>query len=507
MIEGGRDADTLYGGAGSDTLDYTGSRAAVTVNLATKSATGGDATGDVFSGFENITGSYWYGDDLKGDDGNNEIQGLGGDDTIHGTWGNDILSGGRGNDVADYSALSTSIRVTSDGSVSKGDGIAGSDRLADIETVIGTSFHDTFNSRLGDDTYVGGGGDDFFYAGGSDQGSDHFDGGEGNDAVIYLESDVGVVVDLQGGAAGAAGTDENGFSIDTFTSVENAIGSFFDDGLVGSNKDNILRGFAGDDVLYAGGGDDILIGDEGADFLSGGVGFDTLAVDHAGITSIDLEAGTTSEGDTLTSIEAVFVQYDDIFIRGDAVDNLFTINSKGNEVEGLGGDDTFLLQTVGQDPLRVHDGNSFDGGAGSDTIDVDFHDFYTAGTLGVEIDLADGEARFLSATGSQDTSSQAWRTPPERARTTCSWATAATMLIGDAGDDLLNGRNGSDTLGGAGADVFIFVNGRERSGCCHRLQGRSRYAGLLRQCQLHRRFRRVPTVQPAGGRRRCDRHG
>ena len=38
-------------------MDYTGSSLAVSVNLATSSATGGDATGDTLVGFENAIGS------------------------------------------------------------------------------------------------------------------------------------------------------------------------------------------------------------------------------------------------------------------------------------------------------------------------------------------------------------------------------------------------------------------------------------------------------------------
>lgn len=50
-------ADTLDGGAGVDTLDYSSSLAAVTVNLASNTTSGGDAAGDIISNFESVTGS------------------------------------------------------------------------------------------------------------------------------------------------------------------------------------------------------------------------------------------------------------------------------------------------------------------------------------------------------------------------------------------------------------------------------------------------------------------
>ena len=67
---GGPGADALDGGEGSDTAAYTGSASAVTVNLGTNTATGGDAEGDTFTFIENLSGSA-FDDTLTGDAGNN----------------------------------------------------------------------------------------------------------------------------------------------------------------------------------------------------------------------------------------------------------------------------------------------------------------------------------------------------------------------------------------------------------------------------------------------------
>src|SRR5437762_989821 len=87
-IEGGAGGDTLTGGAGTDTLVYSSSNAAVTVNLATNAASGGDAAGDVISGFENLTGSA-FNDVLTGTSGVNVLDGGTGNDTITGGAGAD----------------------------------------------------------------------------------------------------------------------------------------------------------------------------------------------------------------------------------------------------------------------------------------------------------------------------------------------------------------------------------------------------------------------------------
>ena len=104
VFRGDAGADVLVGGAGLDGLTYTNSKAAVVVNLATGAASGGDAEGDVFSGFENVKGSA-HADRLTGDGGDNELEGIGGNDHLVGGGGSDtfIFAPGNGDDViADF---------------------------------------------------------------------------------------------------------------------------------------------------------------------------------------------------------------------------------------------------------------------------------------------------------------------------------------------------------------------------------------------------------------------
>ena len=90
VFHGDDGADELVGGAGLDWITYTYSDAGVTVNLATRMASGGHAEGDVFSGFENLKGSA-HADRLTGDDGDNELEGIGGNDHLVGGGGNDTF--------------------------------------------------------------------------------------------------------------------------------------------------------------------------------------------------------------------------------------------------------------------------------------------------------------------------------------------------------------------------------------------------------------------------------
>ncbi|WP_423317453.1 hypothetical protein [Azospirillum sp. 11R-A] len=65
MLAGGAGADTLDGDAGGDTADYRSSAAAVSVNLATGAAVGGDAAGDVLIYIEHVVDSA-YNDTHRG---------------------------------------------------------------------------------------------------------------------------------------------------------------------------------------------------------------------------------------------------------------------------------------------------------------------------------------------------------------------------------------------------------------------------------------------------------
>ncbi|MGV2134083.1 beta strand repeat-containing protein [Agrobacterium vitis] len=102
-IRGGSGGDTIDGGDGSDTASYSDSTAAVTINLLTKTISGGYATGDVFTSIENVEGSA-YADTLTGDTGANVLSGGASDDVLDGGTGNDALYGGEGSDVFVFNA-------------------------------------------------------------------------------------------------------------------------------------------------------------------------------------------------------------------------------------------------------------------------------------------------------------------------------------------------------------------------------------------------------------------
>ena len=128
-LNGGAGADKLYGGAGRDLADYRDSLAAVALNLSTRVAKGGTATGDTLSSIEDLRGST-FADRLTGNDYANRLFGGNGADVLiggkgaarlSGELGSDILTGGAGNDVFVFRAKSDGAdRITDFSSTTKG---------------------------------------------------------------------------------------------------------------------------------------------------------------------------------------------------------------------------------------------------------------------------------------------------------------------------------------------------------------------------------------------------
>jgi Ca2+-binding RTX toxin-like protein len=129
------------------------------------------------------------------------------------------------------------------------------------ETLNGTTAGDIIAGFDGDDTLNGLDGDDRLLGG---AGADVLNGGNGSDTAVYDDSSAGVTVNL--GVNAASGGTAAG---DTFVSIENIVGSAFDDVLTGDNGQNRIDGGAGNDTLAGAGGADVLTGGSGADVFRG----------------------------------------------------------------------------------------------------------------------------------------------------------------------------------------------------------------------------------------------
>jgi Ca2+-binding RTX toxin-like protein len=191
---------------GNDTLSYTGTTVAVSVNLSTGSATGFAS----ISGIENATGGSGN-DTLIGSAVSNDLSGGDGEDTLDGGTDNDTLTGGNGNDTYIANNGDTLIEAAAGGAADRVFTASGTFTLAaNVENLtftgvgnfIGTGNgsanvitanggNDTLSGQGDDDTLNAGGGDDILEGGaGADRlvggaGNDTMDGGNGNDVFVF----------------------------------------------------------------------------------------------------------------------------------------------------------------------------------------------------------------------------------------------------------------------------------------------------------------------------------
>jgi Ca2+-binding RTX toxin-like protein len=396
-IDGGAGADTLSGGAGTDTLSYANSSAGVTVNLATSAVSGGDAAGDIITGFEGVTGSG-FADTLTAAAAGSAISGGLGNDSIIAGAGSDALDGGGGTDTLSYASSTAGVTVNLATNAASG-GYAAGDTITGFENVTGSGFADTI-------------------AGSS--AANVLDGGAGTDTLDYSASSAGVSVNLA--LNSTSGGDAAG---DLISNFENLTGSAFADTLTAAATGSTLTG---------GGGNDTLVGGAGTDVLDGGTGTDTLS--YAGSNSavtINLATNTFSggdaQGDTVTGFEA--------FIGSGQADTM-TAASTGSNLDGGAGNDT-ITGGAGADTLT--------GGSGTDTLN------YASSASGVTVNLATNAVSGGSAAG--DTITGFENVTGSGFADTLTAAASGSTLNGGAGNDNLTGGAGSDILiGGTGSDVL-----------------------------------------------------
>ncbi len=350
------------------------------------------------------------------------------------------------------------------------------------DTLIGGSGADVLLGGRGSNVLIGGGGNDILvgdylqtldYDGTSGRTGDIIDGGDGNDTVSYSDkyywtlgdeyrfyrvTDDGVTVDLSVSASQNTG----GGSYDTLISIENVVGTRFDDVISGNDEANVLDGgVQGNDRIYARGGDDLIIANlVGSETFDGGEGNDTVTFNNTfGGVAIDLMGAATPPGYGLSgrtflisNVENLVGTPFDDYLAGDLVNF--------NRLSGGGGND--LLVARGGDYLAGEYGNdrlvasaksdTLDGGDGIDTADFSLNGAMTA-------DLRSGIA---IQGGQQDHLIGIENVIGSKSADTVRGDDGANIIDGLSGNDALYGMGGDDTLiGGAGHDRLVGGIGRD----------------------------------------------
>ena len=257
--------------------------------------------------------------------------------------------------------------------------------------------------------------------------------------------------------AGASATSRFTLNVsDEFATTSGGINSItgnnYNNTLNGTNLNETILGKAGADVLYGGAGDDTLDGGAGADLLFGGDGNDTLQFgadaiwgEHAYVTN----AGSPGKAGSNRSLE----------IEG--------LRRSLDSFDGGAGTDT-LLGTSGNDAIVLDDGvqrikgiEVIDAGAGNDVVDLTSPSYALGDML---IKGGAGDDVLWSSAGNDvlqggDGADQ------------LDGGAGAAVLDGGAGDDVLRadtnqaadllfGGKGADALyAGKGADLIAFNKG------------------------------------------------
>ncbi|MEP3296728.1 MAG: hypothetical protein ABJO27_09675 [Pseudoruegeria sp.] len=135
------------------------------------------------------------------------------------------------------------------------------------------------------------------------------------------------------------------------------VGTEADDIIIGTDADETIAGLAGDDILLAGAGNDIVLGGEGDDELELGAGNDVVdpTEANAGDDAIDGGEGDDSVYDWLGSNTLSGGEGDDFLSAWDDIEN--------DTPDNISGDD-------GDDVLQADDGDTAEGGAGTDSFQI-----------------------------------------------------------------------------------------------------------------------------------------
>ena len=431
--------DSLDGGEGVDTVDYSTFTSSVTLSLLDGTATSNSQSDSLIS-IENAIGGTGN-DSITGDSTVNRLSGGDGNDTLDGGDGADHLIGGANTDTASYASSAVGLSASLS-NPSNNTGYAAGDSYESIENLTGSSYADNLEGDGNANLISGGAGNDRLIA--SVGASDTLDGGENTDTADYSALSSAVTVSLDNGN-GSGSAVVSGSQTDTLISIENVMGGGANDTIIGDSGINVLTGGAGNDSLSGGVGNDtlsggadndVLEGGADADSLIGGAGNDTASYANAtsGVSASLLNASSNTNdaaGDSYDSIENLTGSSQADTLGGDANANL---------IKGGDGNDS-LIASVGV-------GDTLDGGTGPTSMDTAD---YSAFSEAVNVSLVSGTA----ISGSQtDTLISIENVMGGTGNDSIAGDANVNSLTGAAGNDILFGSVGGagDTLdGGTGA--------------------------------------------------------
>ncbi|WP_306226554.1 peroxidase family protein [Bosea beijingensis] len=334
---------------------------------------------------------------------------------------------------------------------------------------VNTADHVLIQGTDGDDVIVSGGGDDSVWGrGGNDRieagyGVDKIHGGDGDDIITNSGTDIGATDMLHG----EGGNDV----IHAGSGLALVFGNEGKDVLITGPDGKEAFGGLGDDFILGGEGGDFLLGNEGDDWIEGGGGFDTTAGDNSELffnsTIIGHDvmfAGTDEHDFDAESGDDIMVQGESV-MRNEGMLGFDWAIHKGNPQDADDDLLTPIFTTDAQDILR----DRFDavealsGWTGNDSLKGDNRgNVPAAGEVPAGPPLAGAEGTMVGHELSQAGVNRIdglravlgdWASA-QPAGATLAQLEALTafdrgnILLGGAGNDVIEGRGGDDVIDG-----------------------------------------------------------
>ena len=266
------------------------------------------------------------------------------------------------------------------------------------------------------------------------------------------------------------------------------------DTMYGGDGNDFMGGHAGNDWMYGDAGNDSVIGDAGNDYAFGGAGNDWVVGDYTDASGNGNDYLTGGDGfDTLeggTGNDTVYGDNDDDWLYGQDGDDYMSGDAGNDRVYGGNGNDTLyggtgndsiygeagIATVYGQDGNdyivdgSFGTGDSFDGGAGTDTLVSD-----TTWVDSVVFDLAAGWMKYPGTTGTTYDTILNIENLTVGGGADVYGSDVANLIVvldtGPASNNTIDGRGGNDTvyagigddslMGGAGTDYLYGQDGND----------------------------------------------
>lgn len=449
ILTGGGGYDSIIGGSGTDTQLETGSSVFV---LSTGYFINGQS--DSVSGVENLTITGTSGPDSFWITGSpvtvlTLIAGPGADMLFVSSAGFITLT----NSSLALTGVSGTIILSGFNSAtlygSSADNDINASGFSDSATLYGYAGQDTLRGGSGPNTLDGGEGDDtYVFDTDSFLGTDTIVDSSGADTLDFSLSALGVAVNL-GLTANLVNANLT-LNWAAGVSVENLIGGSGGDTLTGTSGANRITGGGSNDTLDGAAGNDTYLFDTdnvlGTDTISDASGNDTLDfsasigpifIDLASTSNIVVTGRLTLSWAAAVTLENVVGTASADQIRGNSADNKFTSNGGADDLRGLGGNDTYVIEAdlfTSATTVQITDS------AGIDTVD-----FSLSAT-----DISMNLATVSNIVTTHLSVSRAVGTVLEnltggQGNDTLRGNTSGNILTGGAGNDTLDGAAGNDT--------------------------------------------------------------